>query len=86
MLSLIVFLPLAAALVMVAVPRLGDTTCRWTWVAVAAADLVLVVAVWLSYDTPAAGGLAFEEQAEADGPFLTHVWARSRAWCGVGPR
>ena len=64
MLSLIVFLPLSAALALLALPRLGDAAARWTWVAVAAADLALVVAAWLRYETPAAGGLAFEEQAE----------------------
>ena len=63
MLSLIVFLPLAAALALVAVPRLGDTASRWVWVAVAAVDLALIGAVWLRYQTPPAGGLAFEEQA-----------------------
>ena len=63
MLSLIVFLPLAAAFVLVALPRLGDAVARWTWVAVAAADLALVVAVWWRYETPAAGQLAFEEKA-----------------------
>ena len=64
MLSLIVFLPLAAALALLALPRLGDTAARWAWVAVAAADLALVVAAWLRYDTPTAGRLAFEEQVE----------------------
>ena len=63
MLSQIVFLPLAAALALVAVPRLGDTASRWVWVAVAAVDLALIGAVWLRYQTPPAGGLAFEEQA-----------------------
>ena len=62
MLSLIVFLPLAAALVLVALPRLGDGAARWTWVGVTAADLALVVAVWAAYDTPRAGALAFAEQ------------------------
>ena len=63
MLSLIVFLPLAAALVLLALPRLGDSIARWTWVAVAALDLALVVGVWLAYESPAVGQLAFEEQA-----------------------
>ncbi len=63
MLSLIVFLPLAAALVLVALPRLPDAVARWTWVGVAAADLALVAALWLRYDTPAEGQLAFEERA-----------------------
>ncbi len=62
MLSLIVFLPLAAALALIAAPRLGDRAARWVWVAVTAIELALVVAVWLAYETPQAGGLAFEEQ------------------------
>lgn len=63
MLSLIVFLPLAAALALVGLPKLGDTAARWAWVVVAAVDLVLVIGVWLRYETPPAGRLAFEEQA-----------------------
>jgi NADH-quinone oxidoreductase subunit M len=63
-LSLIVFLPLAAALALVALPRLGDATARVAWVAVAAVDLALVVVVWLRYESPGSGSLAFEEQAE----------------------
>lgn len=62
MLSLIVFLPLAAAVVLLALPRLGDSVARWTWVAVASLDLALVVGVWVAYESPAAGQLAFEEQ------------------------
>lgn len=63
MLSLIVFLPLAVAFVLVALPRIGDTTARWMWVVAAAADLALVLVVWLRYEAPARGRLAFEEQA-----------------------
>jgi NADH-quinone oxidoreductase subunit M len=63
-LSLIVFLPLAGATALVALPRLGATAAQWAWVAVTAVDLALVVAVWLRYETPAPGALAFEEQAE----------------------
>ncbi len=63
MLSLIVFVPLAAALALVALPRLGDATARWLWVAAALVDLALVGAVWLRYEAPASGRLAFEEQA-----------------------
>jgi NADH-quinone oxidoreductase subunit M len=62
-LSLIVFLPLAAALLLAPLRRLGDSAARWAWVAVAAVDLALVVALWLRYETPPAGDLAFEEQA-----------------------
>ena len=64
MLSSIVFLPLVAALVLAAIPRLGDAVARWTWVGVAAADLALVVVLWLRYESPAPGELAFEERAE----------------------
>ena len=55
MLSLIVFFPLAAALVLLSLPRLSDTASRWAWVAVAAVDLALVVTVWVRYETPAPG-------------------------------
>ncbi len=64
MLSLIVFLPLAAAVVLVAAPRLGDAAARWGWVAVAAADLALTGVVWARYDPPRADALAFEERAD----------------------
>ena len=64
MLSLIVFLPLAAAVVLAALPRFGDAMARWAWVGVAAADLALVVVVWLQYESPEVGQMAFEEQAE----------------------
>nr|WP_269813480.1 NADH-quinone oxidoreductase subunit M [Ornithinimicrobium sediminis] len=60
---MIVFLPLAAALALVAVPRLGDAVSRWVWVVVAAVDLALVAAVWLRYEDPGTGRLAFEERA-----------------------
>jgi len=61
-LSLIVFLPLAAALVLGFVPRIGDTVARWAWVAVAFVDLLLVIGVWARYDAPATGALSFEER------------------------
>ncbi|MGW3606285.1 complex I subunit 4 family protein [Micromonospora sp. NPDC005161] len=64
MLSVIVFLPLAAAAALVAVPRLGDTLARWAWVAVTAVDLALIVILWARYDTPPAGGLAFAQQVD----------------------
>ncbi len=62
MLSLIVFLPLLASLVLVVVPRLADGVSRWLWVLVTVVELALVIVVWLRYETPEAGGLAFEEQ------------------------
>ncbi len=62
MLSLIIVLPLLAAVALVAVPRLGDGAARWVWVAVTAVDLALVAALWLAYEPPGPGRLAFEEQ------------------------
>ncbi|MEO6998498.1 MAG: NADH-quinone oxidoreductase subunit M [Terracoccus sp.] len=63
-LSLLVFLPLVAAIVLVAAPRLGDATARWLWLAVAAAEVVLVALVWARYTTPAPGRLALDQQVE----------------------
>ena len=59
MLSIVVFLPVAVAAVLLAVPRVGDSVVRWTWVVTAAAELVLVAGVWLAYQ-PGASGFAFE--------------------------
>lgn len=61
MLSLTVFLPLAAALVLL-VPGLGGAAARWWWVGASVAEVVLVAGLWWAYETPAAGSLAFEEQ------------------------
>ena len=58
-LSLIVFLPLAAAVVLAAVP--GTAAPRIfvrSWIGVAAADLALVIAAWIGYR----GGLGYEEK------------------------
>lgn len=62
MLSLIVLLPLAAAVVLAFTGGIGDKAARWTWVAVSGADLALVVATWLTYSDPGPGRLAFEER------------------------
>ena len=62
MLSLIVFLPLAVAVVVAAVPSLGAAAARWVWVAVSAVELVLVGVLWAGYEDPGPNGLAFEEQ------------------------
>lgn len=69
MLSLVIFLPLAAAAVLVAAPRVPERAARWTWVAVTTLDLLLVVGVWarsgLSGGSGArgvTGGLVFTEQ------------------------
>jgi NADH-quinone oxidoreductase subunit M len=63
-LSLIVFLPLAAAAVLLGLPRLGDAAAGWAWLAVTAADLALIVVVWVRYEPPHTDSLAFEEKAE----------------------
>ena len=61
MLSLTVFFPLAAALVL-AIPRLGDALARWWWVAASLVETLLVTNLWWGYRTPASGGLAYEER------------------------
>ncbi len=63
MLSLIIFLPLLGAVALVVIPRLDGAAARWLWVVVAAADLALVTGLWLAYEPPGAGRLAFEERA-----------------------
>ncbi|GAA3726672.1 NADH-quinone oxidoreductase subunit M [Spinactinospora alkalitolerans] len=62
MLSVVVFLPLAAAALLLALPRLPDRAAAWTWVAVAAVDFALVVAMWIGYEngTGVTGGIAYE--------------------------
>ncbi len=50
MLSLIIFLPAAAALVLLAVPgRAPRATFTWAWIGVSAADVALVAAAWAGY-------------------------------------
>lgn len=63
MLSAIVFLPLAAALLLT-VPAIPDRVARWVWVVVAAADLALVAIVWANFTEPPEGQLAFEERLD----------------------
>ncbi|MHA7278007.1 complex I subunit 4 family protein [Arthrobacter sp. Hz1] len=61
-LSLVVFLPLAAAVVLAVLPGIPDRAARWAWVLVAAADTALLAGMWATYEEPQDGGLAFEEQ------------------------
>ena len=65
MLSLLVFLPLVAAVLLAVLRRrLPGRSATWIWVAVSGVELLLVVALWLDYD-PGAGltsDLAYEEQ------------------------
>ncbi|QFG25347.1 NuoM family protein [Actinomadura sp. WMMB 499] len=55
MLSLAIFLPLAAALLLPAVPR---RAVPWTWVAVSLAELALVAGMWAAHGTR--DGFSFE--------------------------
>ena len=64
MLSLLVFLPLAAAVVLAAVPAVPAAAARWAWIVVAAAETLLVMGMWALYRTPEDGALAFEEQVD----------------------
>ena len=63
MLSLLVFLPLVAAAALVALP-VGDRVARWAFVGVTTVDLLLALGLWAAYTTPAAGDLAFREEAQ----------------------
>ncbi|MFC5182581.1 complex I subunit 4 family protein [Actinomadura harenae] len=58
-LSLVIFLPLAAALALYLL-RLGDRASVWTWIVASAADLAIVVALWARYDGP---GIGYETNA-----------------------
>jgi NADH-quinone oxidoreductase subunit M len=49
-LSIVVFLPVAVAAVLLALPRVSDAVVRWTWIVASAAELALIVAVWIGYD------------------------------------
>ncbi|WP_242904596.1 complex I subunit 4 family protein [Actinomadura terrae] len=60
-LSLVVFLPLAVALGLYAVPGLGDRAVTWTWIAACAVDLALVIALWIGRGT--GDGISYETNA-----------------------
>ena len=62
LLSVLVFLPLTAAAVLL-IPRISARVARGVFVVVTAAELALACLVWARYDTPEAGALAAEEQA-----------------------
>ena len=60
MLSVVVFLPLVAAVALYSAPGVPDAVVRWAFVAVTAADLGLVLVLWAGYD----GGLDFRTDVE----------------------
>lgn len=62
MLSIVVFLPLAAGIGLAAARGLPDAVARWAWVVISAADLALIGVVWVGYRTPSPGELAWTER------------------------
>ncbi|MDL4771718.1 complex I subunit 4 family protein [Actinomadura xylanilytica] len=62
-LTLVIFLPLAAALALLAVPRPGHRAVLAVWIAATAADLALVAAMWARHGTSGTGRIAFETNA-----------------------
>jgi proton-translocating NADH-quinone oxidoreductase chain M len=63
MLTLVVFLPAAVALGLYLVPRVSDRLARGAFVLATAVEVVLVVAVWISYH-PDSRGFAYEQKVE----------------------
>ncbi|MFI0367534.1 NuoM family protein [Actinomadura sp. 1N219] len=57
-LSVVIFLPLAVALGLYALPRPGARAVTWTWIAACAVDLALVVAMWIGHGTD--DGISYE--------------------------
>jgi len=60
-LSVLIFVPLLAAVVLALLPRLPDAVARWVWVVVTTLLLVGVLGLWAGFD-PGASGLAHEQQ------------------------
>ncbi len=56
------FLPVLAGAVLALARGLPDRAARWAWVAVSAVETLLVLGLWVAYDDPGRGALAFEEQ------------------------
>ncbi|WP_432119539.1 complex I subunit 4 family protein [Streptomyces sp. bgisy032] len=62
MLTVVTFLPLAACVLLLLVPPgVPARAFTWVWIAVATADLALVIALWAGFD--AGGGLQYEQRA-----------------------
>jgi proton-translocating NADH-quinone oxidoreductase chain M len=58
-LSVVVFLPLAVAVGLLAMPRASDVVVRWTWITATAVDFAMVVALWVNY-SPGESGFGYE--------------------------
>ena len=63
MLSLIVFLPLVAAIALAALPALSDHARVLTWLIISAIEVMLVAVVWAGYTDPGEGALALRGAA-----------------------
>ncbi len=66
MLSVVIFWPAVAGLVLAVLPRVAGTVSRWVWVAVSATELALVAVMWVGYQPPEPGrdvyAFAYEQQ------------------------
>lgn len=58
-LSIVVFLPVAAAVALLLFPRMSDSAVRWTWITVTAVDFLLVLGMWIA-SPPPGDGFAYE--------------------------
>jgi NADH-quinone oxidoreductase subunit M len=70
-LSVVIFLPLAAALVLLVLPQVPARAVRWTWVATSALDLGMVVAMWAGYRR--GGGITGQFAYETNLPWIPSV-------------
>ncbi len=62
MLSFLVFLPVAAAAILL-LPQVNGRTARLAFIAVTGLEVALAATTWALYETPRSGELAFEERA-----------------------
>ncbi|MDN3722104.1 proton-conducting transporter membrane subunit [Roseibium salinum] len=74
MLTLSILIPLLASLVLALTPGLGERAARWTAVTASAVPLVLLVFVWMRFDT-SEGAPVFQSVAEVGWiPTLNVAW------------
>ncbi len=62
LLTVVVLLPLAVAMVLLAAPRLPGRVASWSWVVASAVDLALLAWMWWRFDAPAGvvGGIGYD--------------------------
>ena len=63
-LTLITFIPLLGAILLMFIPKENEKAIRWTSVVVSLIPLALSVIVWAGYNPKIAGGMAWEELYE----------------------